>query len=614
MQVFETDIGLFLANRKTGDIFLLSDSLSPARIHQGSEEDRQISLLEHNANDEDIIIVRENLEVQRLNPKGGSLRKVGSLSGTLDGASANPDVDPELEITDDGLVIRTSSLTENDAEVTYLQILDTRTGQSFDGRFDASPAIVRRLGTGEIYFIDYEQKPFRLKPGGTSLSVEEVSGLSEKQNIELRYGRCIAGAGAEVRAAISKLVDDFNAGSDVKCTKYGDTYLVTVLSPTSAGEERIDTLFASDGTSTEVRTRISDAITPEGLPSSNFSWVGMHPETRALAVLLNRDAFVEDDQGLRLHYRHPTVPQSARFIDARHLVVVEAEAGRLVQHDLGDRPSGELYASAASDIIGTEQPVATLHAGTCVGYSNPKSDTAVLPDGRKIRLNVASATSSNDVQEIQVSEAAGPRVLKLDKETTCIQFSADWKHLLSVNATNVSIYDFERALATQSLEKGKVGKIGIAGPSSAFFVGKSGDILTSNVTNRVLLWKGNGETWTSTELYRGESPIVYAEPDADGERILLLEVIGGGTVHGFMYSIKARQKWFDLGTDYKWLGAAFTDKHEVAVSKHNTWTDVFPVLPLSRLVEIAKKELTPSCQPARQGDFKSSPCWPSSIE
>jgi hypothetical protein len=81
-----------------------------------------------------------------------------------------------------------------------------------------------------------------------------------------------------------------------------------------------------------------------------------------------------------------------------------------------------------------------------------------------------------------------------------------------------------------------------------------------------------------------------------------------------MYSIKARQKWFDLGTDYKWLGAAFTDKHEVAVSKHNTWTDVFPVLPLSRLVEIAKKELTPSCQPARQGDFKSSPCWPSSIE
>jgi hypothetical protein len=131
-----------------------------------------------------------------------------------------------------------------------------------------------------------------------------------------------------------------------------------------------------------------------------------------------------------------------------------------------------------------------------------------------------------------------------------------------------------------------------------------------------MLWRHDKDlgNWTPTEIFHGEHPIDYAETNADGTQLLIIEDVSGGNsdMHGSLYSIKPKQKWYDLGGDYKWLGATFISNSEITVSKHSTWTNVFPILSLSALVDLAKKELTEECRPKKEGDYKSSPCWPTS--
>jgi hypothetical protein len=110
-----------------------------------------------------------------------------------------------------------------------------------------------------------------------------------------------------------------------------------------------------------------------------------------------------------------------------------------------------------------------------------------------------------------------------------------------------------------------------------------------------------------TEIFHGEHPIYYAETNAEGTQLLIIDDVscGNSDMRGSLYSIKAQQKWYDLGSDYKWLGATFINNSEIAVSKHGTWTNVFPVLSLSALVDLAKKGLTDGCRPKKEGDYKS---------
>jgi hypothetical protein len=187
-----------------------------------------------------------------------------------------------------------------------------------------------------------------------------------------------------------------------------------------------------------------------------------------------------------------------------------------------------------------------------------------------------------------------------------------------VKPSVIKIYDFNRVLECKSLAGGEISTIHLSKrPNSALFVGQSTDcIVATDFSNCVQLWKHEKDSgkWIRTELFHGEHPIYYAETNAEGTQLLIIEDASGGNsdMHGSLYSIKSQQKWYDLGSDYKWLGATFINNSEIAVSKHGVWTNIFPVLSLSALVELAKKELIQECCPKKAGDYRSSPCWPTS--
>lgn len=654
MQVFETDSALLLVNPVTYDIFKLTDSIFPPRLVEGTPIESSIDDMQQSKEGGDVIVLRKNLEVERINLITGERHKVGvfpppqSLPGRV-----YSEYD-RAKITENGLVVRSFSFDqpEGDSESLarrYIQIMDTYSGQIVEGEEPFDVSAYERAPDGSIHAFKIghgeglpkkpdEMRTFMVKQIENKLLFKPVP-MNKRKFISLLLGDCVG----EMRDALqAKVIKEFyfdypSVMHPVSCNKVGNQYLFweqsggsgglfeeyTLLEPNKGDFEDVKEIFS------QASERIQSLTDPDSDPDfADFTRVNIDSKTGAIAVLLNRDVMVLKNSKLALDYRHPNTPTIARFAGPDHLIVVESDEGQLVEHNWGNVSNKNewLFSTSTKTIIedeNREKPVNTLHHGTCVGNDIPRENYDVMPDGRNIEIVYENSDMDDDSvkNEIRVLGGQEPIILNLEGVRTeygCVQFSENWKEMLIVEIEGVSIYDLERVLASASLEAGKIGRLPSASiVSSAFFVPNTGEIVTSDGSSRVLIWKRemNQTSWQSTVLHFGENPIHYAEPDANGGNLILLEnPTAGSTIHGLLYSVSARQKWFDLGEEYKWLGAAFNDKQEVVVAHNTRWTDVFPMLPLNRLVELAKKELSTWCHPKIEGDYRSSPCWPSSFE
>jgi hypothetical protein len=178
----------------------------------------------------------------------------------------------------------------------------------------------------------------------------------------------------------------------------------------------------------------------------------------------------------------------------------------------------------------------------------------------------------------------------------------------------LTVYDFEKVLASRKLDGAELGRIP-GNMLSAFFVGDSRSIVTADRSSSVLLWKPSATVgvWRSAELYRSNDRVIYAEPDATGSLLLLLEASGMSQVSGSLYSLRANETWLDFGSEYKWLETSFTDTGEIIVSRQGS-REAWAIPRLRELVEVAKQQLSPWCRPARADDWRSSRCWPASCQ
>ena len=214
MQVFETDAALLLVNPATHDIFKLTDSLSPDRLVKGSTADSPILKLRQSAQGDDVIVLRKNLEVERINLATGMRRKVGvfpqpqaELGGRneeeLDGAG-------EAEITHNGLVVREFSYERPNGEWgDYAQIMDAGTGRIVEGELPFRVAVYGGAAAdGAIYVVPAnEEKAFRLKPGADGFLSQEAR-LDQNTTIQQRYGNCVGGLKGAVRTAVLEKTSD----------------------------------------------------------------------------------------------------------------------------------------------------------------------------------------------------------------------------------------------------------------------------------------------------------------------------------------------------------------------------------------------------------------------
>src|SRR5262249_14807274 len=176
----------------------------------------------------------------------------------------------------------------------------------------------------------------------------------------------------------------------------------------------------------------------------------------------------------------------------------------------------------------------------------------------KWELNVFAAT--NAVIALRDAGHTDSQVSPI--EEACVEFSDDWRRMLIARETSVEIYALPAVLQAGQLTGHRIGIIPLANASSAYFADVCGNrVITADQTNEALSWtEGTDGNWKSTAIYAGERPVIYAEPDATGSRLIVLEDSGDNFVHGLFYALDARKAWYDLGTEYKFLNATFTDK------------------------------------------------------
>jgi len=628
MQVFETDEALYLVNMETNEIYKLTDSLTPRRVFPGVKESSPIVQLAKNIGDDSILLLREDLSVERISDSNGAQQVIGHFTEAKapQGWSYSG---PENNITWNGFVQRSFLISDRldkaaDRQTRYyLQIMDTKTAKIYSGIISGD--------FGDVLMLSGVLK----SPDGKELRIvggepKSVAGLQHPaDDFALVDKKCVAEMPAELqRYMFKRLHETYNEYLRVQCRRFGKRYLITIGHNTSSGMERDYKVFlkASYGL-------MDSDIKPVNIGvRGKFDWIGLDPESDFefdYAVLSYRNAIIpmatHGNQTFELNYRYPTTPTHARLIKGGRFLVVEPEAGRIVMHDLNATPARKtsLLTSETSEIVGTRKAIKTINTTTCHGIPG-EQQVFSLGDGRDLVFRGGGHSrfygGPKEEQNAVSGDLTKQVVIDLGDNSICVQISADRRRLLDAqDEIGATIYDLDAVIASGGLKGNQVASVTVNGLTSAFFFDTAGNsVVTTNETNKVVLWTWDivTRTWINRELFRGESPIRYAEPDPDFKRLMIIDNPESETFHGFLYSIPAGQIWYDFGEAFRVMSVAFDDKSEIVVSKDqgNEWAGVFPILPLSSLVKLAKQELSVECVPSNEGEYSSSPCWPASYQ
>lgn len=550
-----------------------------------------------------IAVLRSDMTLERFDLRTGELVQLGQFGkpGTaqsLDGSS--------VVLSETGLVVATTQ--RDGSETGVIQVIDAT-----DGSMLEAPNTLRLIRVGQAS----DGKRYVFNAGGDGFLRVERTGLKPAKldgaaKVDVMYGRCVAGLPQPARTAALKVIrgsDDGFAFFD--CRRFGPTALVTITISRSGGYERLDWTVASDGTVSNLRQLVSE-LTGKRLSDLNLTWAAVEPTSGAIGILSNRDLLVLKDRQLVLGRPHPTAPTVARFMSPESVAVVVPDSRQLIVQRGGEDVSAAVEAleppvdGEPDDVTAGRHPF--LHRGTCVGYDAPLTRSATLPGGTIVQFEAPPGLDW-DAQTTRLRVETGNTVKLIELgPMSCLQVSGDGSRLLVVRENAVSIYDLERAIATGSIEAASLGDISGAFGRSGFFVGRD-RVVTATRARVLLSRRGADGNWLSEEIYRGESPILYAEPDQDGRRLIILSAGGGGLVEGTVRSTKTGQTWFDLGSEYKMLGAGFQTDGGVVVFHRSVPTQHVSFLPLDRLLAESRQALSLACAPQEAVNPASSPCW-----
>jgi hypothetical protein len=632
MNVFRSAIAL--TDNSEHDFRIIKSKAEPASLRNLDKNDADISLILEGAGDDNLFVLRKDFNLERVDLNTLTIGGVGAFPYPRLGRQFKserivsfPDANVVVRILQDDSS-KDSGAQGPSGKETYIQIYDLTKNITFEGGIKTDDEIksferynrISRFG-GELFFIENSQgsadeaRAYRIDFSNHQLVLVPID-LSNKDNdaksTTIRYGECIGRMTAAEQALAMKWISNLAPSDFYRCGKIGSNYIIRITNGSSVGDVTSYVVIYSDqeGRNPKILD-LQKIIADDGL-KGNPRWVGMYPNSNLVAAIVNRDVLIYNEYGEGTRFKFPTPPSSALFIDPLKLVVAEDAIGHLDIIDLGE-PTKRDSLSSRQQFIGQATANHTFHHGDC--NSTPEMEKEALPGGRVIRFRHADRAQS---VLMEITGEGLNEAVDLGPVSGCVSISPDWKRMLVRSAAEsaekrVRIYDFDKVLSFGRLEGAALRTLPVDSPSSAFFVGSTEDIVTTDGGNRVIRWSYRDEQWISQELYHGDNPVFYAEPNDTGNLLIILEYLSGGTVVGTLYSVKAGKIWYELGSDYKWLGATFINPTDIGVSKGQKWVNVFPVLSLEELKNLAERNLSPHCHLYTGTDYRGSKCWPATL-
>ena len=545
---------LYFIDTAAGRVLRFDGSAAPEAIYDGGTEASPIRMIRVLDDDRGMVVVREDGTVLRAMAPGEDPRPVGTVSLMPAGMLDAYDRATELAIERDGVVI----VRHYDGEPA-IQVLDTSTGHAYAGNDEFYATEYVALPEGRSFLVQ-GLGVTEIVDTGDALALVRIEASEEDATWLLLQG-CFLNGGSTPPEDLSALdVVPGDGFFDHSCKDTADGVIHTRYTSGSAGIGRYDDIVRP-GEAPRNMAEVIGEISNYDL-RHNFAWVDYEPTVQAYTVLVNRDLLVFKEYQMELIRKHPVEVGPARLLGDGLIAIVESGANRVTVRDISPgelRPALSRPDEAA--VAAGQQVVSPLNKGTCVGYSlSGLGYEHVLADGTTVAFDGSTRTSGDGPPSVII----GGTAVEIGEDEGCFQFSPDWKRVTTIPFdTPGRLIDFERLRAGASLDEATLATLP-EGTASAFPVG--GDaVLVAGGDGAVRRIEWNGEDgWQETELYRGDYPVIYAEPDAEARRLLIIESTGSGDTRGFLYSVEAGERWLELGTDYKWFGEAFAEDGGIA--------------------------------------------------
>jgi hypothetical protein len=476
---------------------------------------------------------------------------------------------------------------------------------------------------GSQYLLDRSgarDKLFKMGVSGVTLTIDEVSS-NDVFIKDLFVNTCVVdglNSGMKDKSAQWNKTD-FNTGAfENYCIVSGENLIYSKVESSSSGPDRTDLLFTSDTEPEDVKDFATDA----GIETTaDISWVGLNSDASLIALVINRTLLVydRDDQQLRLKLKLAGTPGPAMFLSDRKLAVADFASNSVEVINIDDRSLTEIFDTTdEQDVLEGGKLVSPLNHQACdddyPGVTTALKRQLTLPDGSVLDYGgVAEDKSSPLIRLLRPDGSTSQIDLTSEKgELHCIAFSKNGLlalkqyHLGKVVLGNLS--DLFRDAWTSA----NVTTLPILSSSSAVFVGNTNDILTSDNSYSVKRWKCDrvAKHCSVDELYRGDSPILYAEGNIDATTLLMLEGIGDANIRGILYSTSAKEKWFDIGENYKYFGAAFAFDQSIIIASGDKLDDVLRLPKLEDMRGATARSLPARCKERSPGNYRTSSCWP----
>lgn len=619
---FEGPDALYFVDATKRAILRFDGSAAPAELVPAVPDAPAIRTIGF-TRDNDVVIVREDMTVERIAAAGGDIVRVGQLAPPeqKEGRTYDPDGE-EFVVHATGMIFAASSYEEpGDVYGTFTRLFDATSGAQLGQAFESGVNYLR--GAGDEYLASGGET-FRIVRAGDALRAEPAT-LSEDEFRTAMLRTCVLdGYGdpdayaPEMYAAVDiSTLDAY--GFRQYCYPYSDAFIHSSFMSGSAGESRSDVIVKSDGTTDEVRNVLGRLAGTE--PSgNNIAWLGTDPERYEIGAILDREFIAFDEYTVNARLKHPDAPTMAKYLGGGRIAIVEPWAGRVVVHELARQgPRAAVSGPDEGEVEAKQKLLELMNPGDCTGFTVTEyfATQSKLADGSVIDF---SDLNDEDKENVLTVTAPDGTVKSIDLGTPaegsasgCLSFSRDGTRVLIRDGDDygVALHDFRRALADGSFAASKIASLP-GSANSAQFIGPDNDVLTSDYGFIVKRWRldpTDPSGWSSSEVYKADRPVFYAEADASGEKLLTIEAVGGGDTRGFLYSLPAQSQWMYLGTDYKWFGAAFASDGRIVAGARGA-IQLIELPDLARLVTETDGNLQQRCRPQVEGDYRSSACWP----
>ncbi|NLH79569.1 MAG: hypothetical protein GX458_01825, partial [Phyllobacteriaceae bacterium] len=519
----------------------------------------------------------------------------------------------EIRLLRDRYFIRSNSFACEDKYPEYasLQVFDLKYKKSYQYRANEEPFSIIYASINEKLLIarttDGEYYSLMLINGNI-----QVRKIDEKQleKAEITVGNCNINIGKEPFRA---LIDALRAKEPQNfiCARGKSGFLITSVSSTTSGSERVDTLITAEKKVVDLR----DGLFEYKLSSVNALWTAIDPLRDRIAMVIDRYLFVFDKNGmLDFSERLASHPKAGKFAKDGSVLVVEPDDGRITRFTLGDDREDKSWVSEdiSDDTFDDKQEsYAPLNPGTCSGR-NRIGDHNFIINGRKFSAKDFFDEDNKEHIGLKIEDNLVDIEINLDyiKSPFCLQISRDGRKILFKLENQINIYNVDDVIYSKNIRDVDHQTIDMRNLATAFFLDTSDEIITTSFgDNRVMQLFKNTITnqWDNRVLFLMDAPVEYAEPDRSGMNYIIGINPGLNGLQMYFYSTTSLRILKEFGVLGRSSAAYFTENGKI-VNNISGGKQIISIPTFENAVALAQTSLALRCRLQRNIDAPQEPC------